>query len=855
MPTPRCSGNRKSQHECRNPIAPLTFDQGAAVAYKKVGPYGGSLFRNATSQGGTFFGPSLPLPALFRPPRPAIMEAPPLPESTTESRAEGFAQTLREQRSRVEEFLTAHRQRVEQARIALAEQAERIGEELERNRSETAQTRQEIEKRSRDLDRRAEELEQLKQEFEARQADWEASRQKALEHYQAFSADVERRQEELGKRHEEFEKRRAEIDEAQAKLHHDQQALARAQQEHQADVDHVASLREQVEARLAELAEQRERLSADRARTESQRRRIAQEFRAQRAEHLREIQSLRAELSGRDVGKSEELERQFAQIHRERERLQQESAALHAEHDKLTQQQRELATKQAEIDEARSQLHHDQQAFGLAKQEHQAEVEHVATLRDQLEERIAELAEKREKLAADQARTEAQRRRIAQEFRDQRAAHLKELERRRAEISGLDSGQSGELELQLQAIADQRRQLERQVADLEAERERLAQKDEQLRLRRAEVDEAEARWHHDRQAFALAREEHQAEVEHVAELRRQLEERIGELAEQREQLATDRARTEAQRRRIAEEFKAQRASQLKELQRQRGEIERLETARLAEVGQELAELTGQRNDLARQVEDLQADRDRLSGRLAQAESESTSRRASADDLPTADDDLRRRYEMAIDDLREIKARNAELEKQLAGAPASSRSAAPAPGGVSDWEAEKARILAALESEFDESDAADQAERLKIEEVVQKTDRIIAEKNRQLAAKDDEIADLQRLLADQSSNLDGVAVGAAALGELLDQDAIIQEERENLRRLRAEWEEKLRQAEVDLSMERAKIARERAVVEEKLQAIQAASSPSEAQSESAHGADKPARGRWLARLGLKDAEDS
>ena len=113
----------------------------------------------------------------------------------------------------------------------------------------------------------------------------------------------------------------------------------------------------------------------------------------------------------------------------------------------------------------------------------------------------------------------------------------------------------------------------------------------------------------------------------------------------------------------------------------------------------------------------------------------------------------------------------------------------------------------------------------------------------------EIEELQRLLQDQSGNLGSVAVGAAALGEMFDQDEIIREERENLKQLQAQWEEKLRKAEIDLSVERAKIARERAELEERLHG----GSPEEASEDDEEDGSGKGGGRWLARLGLKDEE--
>ena len=104
--------------------------------------------------------------------------------------------------------------------------------------------------------------------------------------------------------------------------------------------------------------------------------------------------------------------------------------------------------------------------------------------------------------------------------------------------------------------------------------------------------------------------------------------------------------------------------------------------------------------------------------------------------------------MAMDDIRDLKARNAELQRQLleaqSAAGASRRAAPAASDSGTDWEAQKRRLLAELESD-DQHDAESTDRRLKIEEIVARTDKIIAEKNR-------EIEELQHLLNNQSNSL-------------------------------------------------------------------------------------------------------
>ena len=146
---------------------------------------------------------------------------------------------------------------------------------------------------------------------------------------------------------------------------------------------------------------------------------------------------------------------------------------------------------------------------------------------------------------------------------------------------------------------------------------------------------------------------------------------------------------------------------------------------------------------------------------------------------------------------ELAAAESRLHQQLAAARASAKAASAAgvaSSGPSSWETEKRRILAALESEGESEDEAEAGARLKIEEIIATTDRLVADKDR-------EVAELQSLLASQSGNLGAVAVGAAAVGQLIDQDAVVQQQRETLKRLQEQWMEKLREAEIDISRER------------------------------------------------------
>ena len=245
-----------------------------------------------------------------------------------------------------------------------------------------------------------------------------------------------------------------------------------------------------------------------------------------------------------------------------------------------------------------------------------------------------------------------------------------------------------------------------------------------------------------------------------------------------------------------------------------------------------------------ELDELRADREAIIARLADAES-----KLAKVDL-VRNDELQRRFELAIEDVRSLKRRNSELEEEVLGL----KSARPRPAASiatdsPNWEATKRRMLESLEAD-PEKGAERSDERVTIENTILITDDVVA-------GKDREISDLKVLLSQQSSNLGAVAIGAAAVATALDQDELVRQERAKLVQLQEDWKTKLRQAEIDISVERAKITRDRAEIEEKLANYETERARHGADpgptGAAAEAAKKPVRGRWLARLGLKDGD--
>ena len=195
----------------------------------------------------------------------------------------------------------------------------------------------------------------------------------------------------------------------------------------------------------------------------------------------------------------------------------------------------------------------------------------------------------------------------------------------------------------------------------------------------------------------------------------------------------------------------------------------------------------------------------------------------------------------------LKASNSSLQEQLSKARVAASTFAKedrAHQPSLNWETEKLRILAALESELDENNSEQRAERLKIEEVLQSTKRAIAE-------KDKEIQELKQRL-EKSASAEPLDQMAAAIEQTLQNDIVIQQERERLRQLDEQLQSRLCRAEIEISLERAKLARDRAEIEERLRAagLDAAKTPADSKGATA---EPPPRGRWLSRLGLTEAD--
>lgn len=291
----------------------------------------------------------------------------------------------------------------------------------------------------------------------------------------------------------------------------------------------------------------------------------------------------------------------------------------------------------------------------------------------------------------------------------------------------------------------------------------------------------------------------------------------------------------------------QMAEQLAAGERRLRELLELQRTRLEELQRQLeaAEESAQRRQgtLQEQLAALEAERDALQKQWKGASSPGQTG-AGGQVREGGMEEFQRRYELALEDIRRLQAENQELRQQVEKI--ASAEHVSGQGCEESWEAFKRRVLESLEAENKDGaepiDEARRQERVQIQEVIAKTEAA-------LAAKDRELESMRHLLENQATNLGAMAVGAAAVGELLDQDEIIRQQRETLQRLEAEWREKLRQAEVELSLERAALARQRAELDEKLRQIEELQA--EGLSASAEASPQKPAGGWRSFFGLNE----
>ena len=424
------------------------------------------------------------------------------------------------------------------------------------------------------------------------------------------------------------------------------------------------------------------------------------------------------------------------------------------------------------------------------------------------------------------------------------AAALRDLEERaraalaasRKHTSRLEAAITGQLEqiaatLQEQAAAEVHDTTEIDRARAEADR------------LQAELQNSRTAWDVERSALEAARNELAAQVtkleagqranndewqNQLAEFEQKLSQQQSAWNDQRSTWAQERESLERERDEVRQKFDLA----LEDVQRLRG--------RVAELEQELCRRPETNEADSAELTALRAERDVLSERVEQLEQEPAQQVDPGSEQQFAD--LQRRFELAVEDVRELKTKNASLEAKLASADKRPKTAIDISG--MDWESQKRRLLASLEDGGeDHGNPVRPNERITIENTIEMTDAIVAQ-------KDSEIAELKARLASGADSTLAEAERDRKIDELVDADEIIAEHRKRVAQLEREIEDKLRAAELELSVERAKMARQKAELEDLRADLDAQRNAYDNEVGTASGAP---RRRWLSKLGLSGEE--
>lgn len=411
-------------------------------------------------------------------------------------------------------------------------------------------------------------------------------------------------------------------------------------------------------------------------------------------------------------------------------------------------------------------------------------------------------------------------------------ALTEQLERQRARADQFFAQERLRMEAIEVAILQQFSQLAEQVvqlqdgADLAAD---LAAVEEELQRRREALKSVDSE-------FTNAQDELNA-------VRAELEERSNELLQKQDRLARDqealeqeKEATHQQRTRIAHQLKQRRAEILQELDQRREQIEQLNSDASQESSNAIAR---ERDQLQQQLTELQSETRQLKDKLADAESHRTH------DRTTSDEELQRRLDQALQEAQQLQQQNAELQQAMQ----EDLSAELATDdSYLDWEAQKKRLLNSLDG--GDSPALDDTQRFELEEKIRACDKVVAAKDRQI-----------QQIQDEQERRKAVAVPpeqtpAPESSPEIDADEMVKEELGRLEQLQSSLREKMREAEVEISLERAKLAREKVAVEEKLADMELIIEKriSELQAKNGGTIRGKSTSRWRTRLGLDNDDE-
>lgn len=476
---------------------------------------------------------------------------------------------------------------------------------------------------------------------------------------------------------------------------------------------------------------------------------------------------------------------------------------------------------------------------------------------------ITVFAQMEEDYAGRSARLEQQRQQLASEHEKTQSLRWR-LSRQRKTLAQAIRAERAEMQLELtkaRAAQDQRlaeatdEKWVKAEAELNQLRQQLNAASQQLEQRHTAAKEVSLQFEQQLSEQNSLLQSSLREAEQLRSL----------VAELRSQLATAQAEVQSHAQSAIErsDSNQQNMEQLQELRRQLSETQEQllrSVNQLSDYDALLSDKDKQHRELVRQLSEkeqqIAAHGNQLQEALTRSELLQKALSATSNDDEDDGDALgqeksaqwKAQVEQAEAELADLREQNSELASRIAQLTTDSLSARKGHGPVNpellSWDERKKLMLQQLEQD-NGSDSPDTPgiaaqDKLDIQQIITTTQSEIERRDR-------EIEELREIIQLQSEARQGVAIGAAGVAQMLDNNDLINEERRKLQAIQQEWEAKLRQAEIDLSMERAKLARERSELELELSQLKRTSAQDQ---NSGSPGDKQQR-RWKNFLGLKE----
>lgn len=205
---------------------------------------------------------------------------------------------------------------------------------------------------------------------------------------------------------------------------------------------------------------------------------------------------------------------------------------------------------------------------------------------------------------------------------------------------------------------------------------------------------------------------------------------------------------------------------------------------------------------------------------------------------------------ALAEIHDLRAANAQLRSQLeAFEKNQSKIAAAGNQGGFDWEEHKRKMLSELEG-GEPAPVEPQGIPVWSEAPTPTPSSESTDASHELLVQREE--EIERLKTTIQEQADCIAELEKALAESSDQDEVdrrVREERNKLSTMQDEWREMLRLAEVEISVERAKLARDQRKLEDQAGEYKTEIKRLEQSVENLKAGNTTSQGNWLTRLGL------